>query len=74
MKSLFFLILILILIKPAHAYIDPGTGSLILQLLVTGTLTLVFFIKLKWKQLVLFIKTRVLKNSVINDNDSDQIE
>lgn len=32
----------------AHAYLDPGTGSFILQMLVAGLLGALLYIKLAW--------------------------
>ena len=34
--------------KGAHAYIDPGTGSYIIQLLVAGFLSSAYLIKTYW--------------------------
>jgi len=33
---------------PAHAYLDPGTGSYIFQLLIAGVVGLAFVIKVFW--------------------------
>ena len=33
---------------PAHAYLDPGTGSYIFQLLIAGAVGLAFVIKVFW--------------------------
>ncbi len=35
---------------PAHAYIDPGTGSIILQLLLGGVAGIAFVMKLYWSR------------------------
>ena len=37
-----------ILAPPAHAYLDPGTGSYIFQLLLAGLVGLAFVIKVFW--------------------------
>jgi len=34
--------------RPAHAYIDPGTGSYLLQLLVGGLFAAAFVLKAFW--------------------------
>ena len=34
--------------RDAHAYLDPGTGSYILQLLLAGLLGALFAVKLFW--------------------------
>ncbi len=36
---------------PAYAYLDPGTGSLIVQLLVAGLLGVALTIKLFWRRI-----------------------
>ena len=45
--SLFF-------VQPAQAYIDPGTGSFIIQLLIAGFLGGLYALKVFWKQVVGF--------------------
>ena len=35
---------------PAHAYLDPGTGSIILQLLLGGVAGIAFVMKFYWSQ------------------------
>lgn len=39
----------------AHAYIDPGTGSMALQLLMAGILGALFTIKSYWNELKSFL-------------------
>ncbi len=36
---------------PAHAYLDPGTGSYIFQLLLAGVVGLAFVIKVFWSRI-----------------------
>jgi hypothetical protein len=36
---------------PAHAYIDPGTGSLIIQAIVAALAGLLLYIKLYWHKI-----------------------
>lgn len=50
--SFFFIALSLIIIKPAHAYLDPGTGSIILQALAAGVLAL----GVGWRWIINFFK------------------
>jgi len=52
---LFFLYFLLI-IMPLYAYIDPGTGSMLLQVLIAGIMGGLFFIKKKWKKIRSFFK------------------
>ena len=49
-------LLLLTLPWQAHAYIDPGTGSYFLQVLVAGILGASFAVKLFWKNLVDFFR------------------
>ena len=45
----------------ASAYIDPGTGSYILQMIIAGLIGATFTIKLFWKKLKIFVLSNVLK-------------
>ncbi|MDI7275208.1 MAG: hypothetical protein QME94_04445 [Anaerolineae bacterium] len=36
---------------PAHAYLDPGTGSLVVQLLVAGLLGVALTVRLFWRRI-----------------------
>ncbi len=45
------LCLTIITSRPAHAYIDPGTGSFVLQAALAGLLGAAFVIKSTWKNL-----------------------
>jgi hypothetical protein len=36
---------------PAHAYLDPGTGSYIFQLLIAGIVGFAFVIKVFWSRI-----------------------
>ena len=45
-----------ILLRPAYGYLDPGTGSYIIQLLVGGLLGGLFAIGLFWKRVLAFVK------------------
>ena len=53
LRSLTVICLALIILtgRPAHAYIDPGTGSFVLQAAVAGLLGVAFAIKSTWKGL-----------------------
>ena len=41
----------LFLTHPASAYIDPGTGSFILQVLIAGLVGALFALKLFWRNI-----------------------
>ena len=40
----------------AHAYLDPGSGSYLLQMLIAGLLGAAFAIKMYWRKIVGFFK------------------
>ena len=37
-------------VAPAHAYIDAGSGSYVLQMAMAGVLALAFTLKLAWQR------------------------
>jgi hypothetical protein len=41
----------LALAPPAHAYIDPGTGSYVFQILIAAVVGAAFSIKLFWRRI-----------------------
>ena len=43
--------LLIMTVAPAQAYIDPGTGTYVLQLAMAGVLGVAFSIKLGWQRL-----------------------
>jgi len=47
---------ILLIPETAQAYIDPGTGSYVVQLLLAGILGALFAIKVFWRRLISFFK------------------
>ena len=47
-------IFILVLASDAGAYVDPGTGSYVLQILIAGLVAGLFAIKMFWLQIVAF--------------------
>ena len=44
----------LFLVREAHAYLDPGTGSYILQILIAGLFGALFMLKMFWGRIVGF--------------------
>ncbi len=45
-----------IMVQPAHAYVDPGTGSYVLQLLVAGLLGGLLAAKVFWSRTIAYLK------------------
>ena len=56
----FFIISIFTLLfaNPAYAYLDPGTGSMLLQILAAGALA----VGVGWRRIVKIIKGKFSKN------------
>ncbi len=52
-----------------YAYLDPGTGSYIIQLLVAGILGAAFVIKTQWNHIVQFFKGLFSKDTGDKSND-----
>ncbi len=57
-----------LLAEDAHAYIDPSTGSYVLQMLLAGFLGALFALKVYWKRIISFFSRSSSKTEV---NDSD---
>lgn len=53
----------------ARAYIDPGTGSYILQIVIAGIVGAAFMLKLFWKRIQLFISNIILRKNSRREND-----
>jgi len=47
--------------QSVSAYIDPGTGSLIFQLLLGSFVGLLFAVKMYWNRLKSFLKSKLMK-------------
>ena len=50
----------------AHAYLDPGSGSFILQLIVASLLGIIFVMRRYWGKISMFIR-----NLFIKEDDTD---
>jgi hypothetical protein len=64
-------IMVLIVTRPtaAHAYLDPGTGSYILQLVIAGLLGSLFLVKSMWSQIEAFFVRLFSKKCKEENND-----
>ena len=64
MKRIFIWIGILLIILPgiAFAYLDPGTGSYVIQVIIALFVGSVFAVKMFWKKIVVFFKNFFKKN------------
>ncbi len=61
------LLLIVITIHSSYAYLDPGTGSLVLQALAAGLFVCIFFAKRIWRKVLSIFKKPVEENSSDNN-------
>jgi len=52
---MFFLLYSLLEESSAYAYLDPGTGSMLLQLLLGGLAGLAVILKLFWHRIISFL-------------------
>ncbi|MBL1147353.1 MAG: hypothetical protein HND56_09445 [Pseudomonadota bacterium] len=57
----FSILILLSTTGPAHAYLDPGTGSLILQALIAGVAAALAAVKIFWLKITIFFGK--IKNS-----------
>jgi hypothetical protein len=48
------LALLLGLPRPSHAYIDPGTGSYVIQILIAAFISVGFAVKVFWRKIKAF--------------------
>jgi len=53
---------LLVLPQDAHAYLDPGTGSYVLQMIIAGLLGAAFAIKMSWLRIKRFISGLFSRN------------
>lgn len=66
---LLIIMFFLILTPSAYAYLDPGTGSFIFQMLIAGMVGAVFAIKIFWASIKSFIYSLFSKNKNKDDRN-----
>ena len=64
-------IILIISFGSAHAYIDPGTGSYILQIVLAGLLGAAFTVRIFWKRIKMFFLYSVLKRTEPGEDRPD---
>lgn len=71
-KNLLIINVILLLwsIQDAYAYIDPGTGSYIIQMMIGGLLGAAFALKIYWKKVKAYFSNLISKQAK-NDKYED---
>ena len=58
-------------IQPAHAYMDPGTGSMILQIILGGVAGMMIAGKLFWHRLLILFRIRKENPDSVTKTESD---
>ena len=61
---LFFIFLIALFPSGAYAYIDPGTGSYILQILIAGALGMAYTVKIYWRRIKEFVGNKLHNHNI----------
>ena len=78
MKKVQFILLILsaivVLEKDAYAYIDPGSGSIMLQMLVAGLLGAAFTLKTYWRRIVSYFKKDFTEQETVTEEEKPENE
>ena len=55
-KMLWVLMVGVLLPRSAHAYLDPGNGSMMVQLLLAGAAGLMVALKMFWRRILTFFR------------------
>jgi hypothetical protein len=56
--QMFSIVVLILSVQDAHAYLDPGTGSLMIQALIAGFIGASFYIVKSWGKLKSFFSKR----------------
>lgn len=70
-KLMLVVCFLLIFSVPLFAYIDPGMGSYVVQLLIAGVLAFGFILKTQWRRVTAFIKSRSKGKEAVKDDARD---
>lgn len=54
-------VFLVVFTQTAYAYIDPGTGNMVFQLLIAGILGGFYIVKIYFKRIVIFFKNLLAK-------------
>lgn len=68
--QLFWIILIFSYSTQSYAYLDPGTGSMLIQMIIGGVVAALFTIKMYWYQFKTYIKRKL---GYADDDASDDL-
>jgi hypothetical protein len=67
-----FLLICLATPRDAHAYLDPMTGSVILQAVVAGVLGTLFAVKVYWRKIKAFFTGRAPETGASQPSQSSE--
>jgi len=56
MKYIVAIIILALWVTPAYAYLDAGTGSILLQAILAGLASVITVISLFWQKIKVFLK------------------
>jgi hypothetical protein len=65
-------VLSMLFVQPAHAYLDPGSGSAILQGVLAAIVAIGLTVKLFWHKILKFLGIRKDNSLDKKDTDSDK--
>jgi len=68
--SFFALMFALITAPPAHAYLDPGSGSFIIQILLAGLMGAALMTKIYWARIKSFFGIQSAEEEDEDDTDT----
>jgi hypothetical protein len=60
--------LVLVCARPAYAYLDPGSGGMMIQVLLGGFAGVAVLVRLYWRQLLVRVGLR--KSDLSNETDA----
>ena len=69
----FFLLFMLVFTQPAYGYLDPGTGSFMIQILIGTAMGSLLAIKMFWRQIRQFM-SRLFGRKRAEDEAPDRSE
>jgi hypothetical protein len=55
--------------SPAYAYLDPGSGSYVFQLLIAGIVGLAFLVRAYWGRIRVFLSRLLGRNQVESEEE-----
>ena len=72
MQAYFHLLVLLVFARPALGYIDPGTGSLVIQVLLGTALGTLVAIKIFWRQIKTFVVGLFVRKREKTEDESQE--